>query len=659
MGLSIAERIISEHLAEGSMEKGREIGIRIDQTLTQDLQGPVAYLQFEAMNFPKVRTKLSVSYVDHNALQTTFENADDHKFLQSAAAKYGVVFSRLGNGICHQVHLERFSVPFQTLLGTDSHTSTCGAVGMLAIGAGAMDVAVAMGGGLFYFNMPKIVGVELRGKLTDWVSAKDVMLEVIRRITVKGGKEKILEYHGEGIQSLSVPERATIANMGAETGATTSVFPSDSSTKNYLQLHGREKDFRPLVADNPTYDEDYVIDMETIQPLIAKPSSPDNVCRVDEEEGKKVDQVLIGSCTNSSFKDLTTVASILKGRHVHPNVSVAVVPGSRQVLQLLAENGSLKILIDAGVRILQSACGPCIGLGEAPSTNAVSLRTFNRNFKGRSGTKDDYVYLVSPEVAAVSALTGEITDPRRYGTYPELPYPTSFHADDSMLILPPQSGENVELIRGPNIKPLPTRGPTEDNLEGETLLKLGDNVTTDDILPAGPKILSLRSNIPATAEHMFENLDPTFVSRAKAKRGGFIVAGENYGQGSSREHAASGLMYLGIKAVIAKSIARIHNSNLVNYGIVPMIFMNAEDWSKLDQGDRLEISNARAFLKQTGKTEIRNTTKDVTYTVKHLLSERQSSILIKGGLLNYTTMTQQSYSDRSKSLNRRNYMEAT
>jgi aconitate hydratase len=642
MGSSVAEQIISQHLVEGRIEKGTEIGIKIDQTLTQDLQGPVAYLQFEAMGFPRVRTKLSLSYVDHNVLQTTYENFDDHKFLRSAAAKYGVIYSRPGNGICHQVHLERFAIPSQTLLGTDSHTPTCGAVGMLAIGAGAMEIAVAMGGGLLYMKMPRIVGIELRGKLSRWVSSKDVILEVIRRITVKGGREKILEYYGDGIRSLSVPERATIANMGAETGATTSVFPSDSSTKHYLQLYGREKDFTPLNADNPTYDENLVIDMETIQPLIAKPSSPDNVCRVDELEGKKVDQVLIGSCTNSSFKDLVTVASILKGKHVHPDVSVAVVPGSRQVLQLLAENGSLKILIDAGVRILQSACGPCIGLGEAPSTNAVSLRTFNRNFKGRSGTKDDFVYLVSPEVAAVAALTGEITDPRRYGSYPDTLLPMNFQVDDSMLIFPPKSGERIELVRGPNIKPLPTIGPIEDKLEGEILAKLGDNVTTDDILPAGPKILSLRSNIPATAEHMFENLDPNFVPRAKAKGGGFIVAGENYGQGSSREHAAAGLMYLRIKAVIAKSVARIHNANLINYGIVPLIYTDAEDIGKLNSGDRLSISNVRAFLKEGGETEIKNITRNVTCPVKHLLSERQSNILIDGGLLNYTKNRQRS-----------------
>ena len=640
MGLSIAEKIISKHLIKGNIKKGNEIGIKIDQILTQDLQGPVAYLQFEAMRFSHVKTKLSVSYVDHNVLQTTFENADDHRFLQSSASKYGVIFSRSGNGICHQVHLERYAVPSQTLVGTDSHTSTCGAIGMLAIGAGAMEVASVMGGGLFYFEMPQIVGIELRGKLLPWVSAKDVILELTRRMKVRGGKGKILEYHGDGVKLLSVPERATMSNMGAEVGATSSIFPSDEQTREYLSMQNRDKDFVTLTAENPIYNEIYTIDMENIEPLIARPSSPDNVYNIKEITGLKVDQVLIGSCTNSSYKDLATVAAIMKGRHVNRNVSVAIVPGSRQVLLTLAMNGLLAVLIKAGVRILQPACGPCIGLGEAPATNAVSLRTFNRNYKGRSGTNDDQVYLVSPEVAAVAALLGEVTDPRNFGPYPEIQIPATFPVDNSMLIYPPKSGDNVEIIRGPNIKQLPIRGPIEDKFEGEVLAKMEDNITTDDILPAGPKILSLRSNIPATADYIFKNINPNFAYNAKSKGGGFIIAGENYGQGSSREHAASGLMVLGIKAVIAKSFARIHHSNLINYGIVPIMFIDARDFAKVNQGDKLSISGIQTFLSDTHIAEVRNMTRNITFTVKHVLSERQSQILLDGGLLNYTKMKQ-------------------
>jgi aconitate hydratase len=636
LGLSVAEQIISEHLAEGTMKRNSEIGIKIDQTLTQDLQGPLAYLQFEAMNFSRVKTKISVSYVDHNVLQTTSENADDHRFLQSVAAKYGVIFSRPGNGICHQIHLERFAVPLQTLLGTDSHTPTCGAIGMLAIGAGAMEVANAMGGGLFYFDMPRIVGIELRGRLSPWVSAKDLALELVRKMTVRGGKGKILEYCGEGVKSLTVPERATVANIGAEVGATSSIFPSDSRTREYLRTQGREKDFRTISTENPTYDEKYVINMEEIEPLVARPSSPDNVCPVREVEGLKVDQILIGSCTNSSLKDLMTVASIIKGKHVSPNTSVALVPGSRQVLEMLAMNGSLEILIRAGVRILQPACGPCIGLGEVPGTDTISLRTFNRNFEGRSGAKKDSVYLVSPEVAAVAALTGKVSDPRGFGQYPLVQTPTHFAINDSMLVFPPTSGNHIEIVRAQNIKPFPTRGPLEDRFEGEVLLELGDNITTDDILPAGPTILSLRSNVPGTSEHMFENLDPEFPSRAKSKGGGFIVAGENYGQGSSREHAASGLMSLGIKAVIAKSFARIHHSNLINCGIVPMLFINAAEANRVRQGDQIVISDVRRSIDNANILRVHNLTQNLHLTVQHNLSRRQSQILLEGGLLNYT-----------------------
>jgi aconitate hydratase len=640
MGLGVAQQIISKHLAEGQMEKGCEIGIRVDQTLTQDLQGPVAYLQLEANGVPRVRTRLSVSYVDHNLLQTTSQNADDHRFLQTAAGKYGVIFSRPGNGICHQVHLERFGVPSQTLLGTDSHTPTCGALGMLAMGAGAMEVACAMGGGLFYLEVPKVVGIELRGKLPPWVSAKDVILELTRRMTVKGGRGKILEYHGTGVESLSVPERATISNMGAEIGATTSIFPSDFRTREYLSMQSREERFAALSAEDPTFDENYVVDMNRIEPLVAKPSSPDNVCKVKEIEGLKVDQVLIGSCTNSSFKDLATVAAILKGKQVHPNVNAAIVPGSRQVLQMLAAEGSLASLVKAGVRILQPACGPCIGLGEVPPSDGVSLRTFSRNFEGRSGTKKDRVYLVSPEVAAVAAIAGEISDPREFGPYPNVHLPCVFLVDDSMFIHPLLPGIDVKIVRGPDIKPLPTRGPLEDKTEGEVLLKLGDNVTTDDILPAGPEILALRSNISATSEHMFENIDSGFASRAKSEGGGFIIAGENYGQGSSREHAASGLMVLGIKAVIARSFARIHCSNLINYGIAPIIFSDPRDLGKISQGDRLSISNVRSFLASTDETKVRNTTQDLVVPVRHTLSHRQVQILLEGGALNYAKMRQ-------------------
>jgi len=636
MGLNITQRIISKHLVEGQMEKGSEIGISVDQTLTQDLQGPVSYLQFEAMSFLRVKTKLSVSYVDHNLLQTTSQNAEDHRFLQTAAAKYGVVFSRPGNGICHQVHLERFGVPSQTLLGTDSHTPTCGALGMLAIGAGAMEIACAMGGGLFYLEFPRIVGVDLTGKLSPWVSAKDVILELTQRMTVKGGKGRILEYHGEGVTCLSVPERATISNMGAEIGVTTSVFPSDSRTKEYLSMQGRERDFIDFDTENPTFDEEQTIEMNKINPLVAKPSSPDNVCEVKEVEGLKVDQILIGSCTNSSFKDLATVAAILKDKQIHSNVSVAIVPGSRQVLQMLMADGSLAHLIRAGARILQPACGPCIGLGEAPATDTVSLRTFNRNFEGRSGTKKDNVYLVSPEVAAVAAITGEMTDPREFGSYPRVELPSRFLVDDSMLIYPQPSGEHVKIVRGPNIKPLPTRGPLDVTLEGEVLLRLGDNITTDDIIPAGPEILSLRSNIPASAEHLFENIDPEFASRAKSKSGGFIVAGENYGQGSSREHAASCLMVLGVKAVIAKSFARIHYANLINYGIAPFVFSNTQDYSKIKQGDRLSLGGARLFVSNKAIAELNNVTRNLRMSVSHHLSRRQSQILLEGGILNYT-----------------------
>jgi len=637
MGLNLVQKIIKAHLVSGEMVPGSEIGIRIDQTLTQDATGTMAYLQFEAMGIPRVRTKRSVSYVDHNMLQTGFENADDHRFLQTIAAKYGIYFSRPGNGICHQVNLERFAVPGETLLGSDSHTPTGGGIGMLAIGAGGLDVAVAMGGGPFYLNMPKVLGVHLTGQLPPWVSAKDVILEILRRLTVKGGVGKVLEYYGPGVASLSVPERATITNMGAELGATTSIFPSDDVTRAFMKAQGREDEWKPLAADpDATYDEVLEIDLSQLVPLIAQPHSPDNVVPVEDVAGIPVQQVVIGSCTNSSFVDLMRVAQILKGKTVHNDVSVALAPGSRQVLEMISRTGALADLVSAGVRILESGCGPCIGMGQAPASGAVSVRTFNRNFEGRSGTADAKVYLASAETAAACALTGKITDPRTLGEPVRVDLPERFIIDDRMVIPPAAHPEEVEVIRGPNIKPLPTRGPLETEIKATVLLKVGDNITTDHIMPAGAKILPLRSNIPAMAEYVFYRVDPDFPARAKERGGGFVVGGENYGQGSSREHAALAPMYLGVRAVIAKSFARIHRANLINFGIVPLVFANPADYDTIDRDDELQISGLPEVLFRNEPFAVQNLTKKTSFLVRHNLTEREAEVLAAGGLLNYT-----------------------
>ncbi|MCL6518743.1 MAG: aconitate hydratase [Armatimonadetes bacterium] len=634
--MNVAQKIISSHLVSGEMTPGNEIALRIDQTLTQDATGTMAYLQFEAMGVPRVKTKLSVSYVDHNTLQTGFENADDHRFLQTIAAKYGIYFSRPGNGICHQVHLERFGVPGQTLLGSDSHTPTGGGLGMIAIGAGGLDVAVAMAGGPFYLTMPQIVLVRLTGRLRPWVSAKDVILELLRRLTVKGGVGKIFEYGGPGVSTLTVPERATITNMGAELGATTSVFPSDEQTRVFLKAQEREHVWTQIEADpDAKYDEIIEIDLSSLEPMVAQPHQPDKVVKVKEIEGLKVDQVLVGSCTNSSYRDLMTLANVLKGKKVHPSVSAGVSPGSRQVFEMIARNGALTDLIASGVRILEAACGPCIGMGQAPCTNGVSIRTFNRNFEGRSGTPSGKVYLASVEVAAAAILTGRLTDPRVLGQPVEVVLPDKYIIDDSMIIPPAECPEHVEIIRGPNIKPLPLRGPMSETLIGKILIKVEDNITTDHIMPAGSKILPLRSNIPAISEHVFEGIDPSFASRAKSAGGGFIIGGENYGQGSSREHAALAPMYLGVKAVIAKSFARIHKANLVNFGILPLTFANPADYDKLEQDDELEIEAIRDCLLNRLPIIIKNKTKDTQIEVRYDLTPRQVSIILAGGMLSY------------------------
>ena len=634
-GKNITQKIIFEHLVEGKMEVGKEIGIRIDQTLTQDATGTLAYLEFDTMEIPSVKTELSVSYIDHNTLQTGFENADDHRFLQSAAAKFGVYFSRAGNGICHQVHLERFAVPGKTLLGSDSHTPTCGGLGMLAIGAGGLDVAAAMAGFPFYLQMPKVVNIRLHGKPGPWITAKDIILEVLRRLSVKGGVGKVMEYTGEGVRYLSVPERATITNMGAELGATSSVFPSDEMTRQFLKSQAREEAYRELRPDpDAQYDEVVDIDLDQLEPLIAQPHMPDNVVKISEVAGKKVDQVFIGSCTNSSYADLMRVAAILKGKKVHPEVSLVIAPGSRQVLRLLASNGALADLVEAGARILECACGPCVGVGQAPPSGGISLRTSNRNFKGRSATADAEVYLVSCESAAAAAISGKITDPRELGEPIEVEVPDLFPVDDGMIIPPTKKEENVELVMGPNIKPLPNFFSLEDQITGEVLLKLGDNITTDDIVPAGAKILPLRSNIPAISRHAFKGIDPTFTQRAQEKGGGILVGGENYGQGSSREHAALVPHYLGIKAVIVKSFARIHKQNLVNFGLLPLMFENKDDYDKIAAGDLLQMDQVRKRLVEN-RLVVRNVTKGEEYPVKHDLSPRQIDILLAGGLLEY------------------------
>ncbi len=637
MGLTLAHKILKKHLVSGTLVPGNEIAIRIDQTLTQDATGTMAYLQFEALGIPKVKTKRSVSYVDHNTLQTGFENADDHRYLQSVAAKYGIYFSRPGNGICHQVHLERFGMPGQTLLGSDSHTPTAGGLGMIAIGAGGLDVAVAMGGGAFHLAMPKICQVVLTGKLSPWVSAKDVILELLRRLTVKGGVGKIIEYAGPGLKSLSVPQRATITNMGAELGATTSIFPSDEVTREFLKLQKRPKDWKLLEADpDAVYDEVIELDLSKIEPLIAQPHSPDNVIEVKKLRGTKVQQVAIGSCTNSSYTDLMTVARVLRRRSVHKDVSLCISPGSKQVLQNITANGALTDIISAGARVLECTCGPCIGMGQAPPSDAVSLRTFNRNFLGRSGTKSAQVYLCSPETAVAAAIYGEITDPRKLGASVRIKEPVRFIIDDSMILPPSRRPDKVKIIRGPNIKPLPINEPLPDALSSSVLLQVEDNITTDHIMPAGAKILPLRSNIPAISEYVFSVVDAQFASRAKAAGGGFVVGGENYGQGSSREHAALGPMYLGIKAVMVKSFARIHQANLINFGILPLQFKVPADYDTISPGDRLELPNVKQELQAGKPILVNNTTKGREYLMQNPFSERQRAILMAGGLLNYT-----------------------
>ena len=636
--MNVAQKLIASHLVTGDIIPGSEISIRIDQTLTQDSTGTMAYLQLEGMGVDKVRTKRSVAYIDHNMLQSGSENADDHKYIQTVAAKHGIWFSRPGNGICHQVHLERFSVPGQTLLGSDSHTPTCGAAGMLAIGAGGLDVAVAMGGGAYYLTMPKVCHVVLTGELNPMVSAKDVILEVLRRLTVKGGVGKIMEYGGPGVETLSVPMRATIANMGAELGATATVFPSDRRTFEFFAARGRRADWAPLTADEDAeYDEEITIDLSALHPLAAQPHSPDNVVPISEIEGIKVDQVCIGSCTNSSFCDLMRVAGILEGRHVAENVSLTISPGSRQVLKALANNGALGTLVTAGARILECACGPCIGMGQAPATGAVSLRTFNRNFYGRSGTPSANVYLVSPEAAAVSAVTGVLTDPETYGLKPMYDVPEHFEIDDGMLVVPPEDGSGVEVVRGPNIKPFPKAAPPAETLSGKALIKLGDNITTDHIMPSNAKLLPFRSNVPYLAGFCLAPCDEGFAERAKANGGGFIVAGGNYGQGSSREHAALAPLYLGVKAVLAKSFARIHRANLMNNGILPLEFTDEADYDAIAPDDEIVIENAPAQIAAAAEGECVNVRAGGReLKMKLVITPRQRDILLAGGLLNYT-----------------------
>lgn len=642
MGYNLTQKILKAHLVEGSLEPGKEIAIKVDQTITQDATGTMAYLQFEATGIPRVKTELSVSYVDHNTLQTGFENADDHRFLQGMAAKYGAYFSRPGNGICHQVHLERFGVPGKTMLGADSHTPTGGGLGMIAIGVGGLDVAVAMGGGPFYLTMPKVVNIRLHGRLSPWVSAKDVILEVLRRLTVKGGVGKILEYGGDGVASLSVPERATITNMGAETGATTSIFPSDEVTRAFLRAQGREDCWVPLAADpDATYDETLDIDLGALEPMVAKPHMPDNVVKVKDINLLGVDQVMIGSCTNSSYLDLMRVAAVLKGKRVHPRVSLVIAPGSRQVLKLLAENGALADLVAAGARILECACGPCIGMGQAPPSGGISVRTNNRNFEGRSGTKDGQIYLVSPETAAATAVHGALTDPRQLGEFPVISLPESFSPDDSMVLPPAAEPDKVEVVLGPNIKPLPVAQPLPVGLEGQVLLKVGDNITTDHIMPAGSKVLPLRSNIPAMSKYVFEPVDPEFPERAKAAGGGIVVGGENYGQGSSREHAALVPMYLGVKVVLAKSFARIHRDNLINFGILPITFENPEDYDRINQGDVLELPGVAASLESGQAVLVKNVTRGFEFRALGGMTPRQVEVMRAGGLLNYTRVNSQ------------------
>lgn len=637
MGLTIAQKIIKEHLISGDMAAGSEIALRIDQTLTQDATGTMAYLEFETMGVPRVRTELSVAYIDHNTLQSGFENADDHRFIQSMAKKYGLQFSRPGNGICHQVHLERFGKPGKTLIGSDSHTPTGGGIGMLAMGAGGLDVAVAMGGGAYYITMPKMYKVNLTGKLRDFVTAKDVSLEILRILSVKGGVGAIIEWGGEGVKTLSVPERATITNMGTELGATTSIFPSDEVTKAFLEAEGRGEDYIELSSDaDAVYDKIIDIDLSALKPMIACPHSPDNVVTVESLKGTKVNQVCIGSCTNSSLFDMLKVAALLKGKTIRPEVSLSISPGSKQVLAMLADCGALSDILASGARVLECACGPCIGMGFSPNSGGVSLRTFNRNFEGRSGTADGQVYLVSPETAVAAALTGEITDPVLLGSMPEIKMPEKFKIDDSAVIPPasPEDADRLPILRGPNIKPFPDSKPLEDSLAAPLVLKVGDNITTDHIMPAGAKILPYRSNIPHLSQYCFAVCDETFPERAKAAGESIIIGGNNYGQGSSREHAALVPLYLGVRAVIAKSFARIHAANLINAGIVPLTFADPDDYDKLAQGDALRIDDIYAGL-DSGSLTLKDSSSDIEIKLSCSFTDRQKAILKAGGLLKY------------------------
>ncbi|MGL5821579.1 MAG: aconitate hydratase [Sarcina sp.] len=637
MGLNLVYKILEKHIVDGELKAGNPIGIKIDQTLTQDSTGTMAYLQLEAMGIDRVKTKRSVAFIDHNMLQQGFENADDHRYIQTVAAKYGVHFSRPGNGICHQVFLERFAVPGDTLTGSDSHTPTAGGVGMLAIGAGGLDVALAMAGGAYYIKAPEVVKVNLVGKLNKMVASKDIILDVLRQMSVKGGVGRVFEYAGEGVRSLSVPQRATITNMGAELGATSSIFPSDEKTLEFFKAQGRECDWFEFKADNDAiYDLEITVDLNKLVPMAAKPHSPDNVATIKEIGKIKVDQVGIGSCTNSSYEDLMKVAKILKGKKVHNDVSLVIAPGSRQVMEMIARNGALADIISSGARILENGCGPCIGMGQSPKTDAVSLRTFNRNFFGRSGTLSAKVYLVSPEVAAVSAITGVLTDPRDFD---EVDFSDitvdKFIIDDSMIIEPAKLGENVEIERGPNIKAFPVNVELSNEIKGKSVLKVEDNITTDHIMPSNAKLLPFRSNIPYLSEFCFNTIDENFPNRAKENNGGFIIAGDNYGQGSSREHAALAPLYLGIKGVICKSFARIHKANLINSGIVPMVFENIEDYDNIDLLDELKIENIKDRLHE-GILEVKNITKGNSFKVKTDLSDKEIAVVKAGGKLNYT-----------------------
>ncbi len=639
MGKTIAQKIIEAHLVSGKMAVGEDVGLRIDQTLTQDATGTMAYLEFEAMGVPRVKTQRSVAYVDHNTLQSGFENADDHRYIQTVAKKHGLYFSRPGNGICHQVHLERFGAPGKTLIGSDSHTPTGGGIGMLAFGAGGMDVAVAMGGGEYHINMPSMTKVELTGELSPWVSAKDVILAVLQKLSVKGGVGKIIEYGGEGAKTLTVPERATITNMGAELGATTSIFPSDEITKSFLEAQGRGDQWVELSSDpDAVYDETLTIDLSSLEPLAACPHSPDAVKPVSQLAGMKIDQVCIGSCTNSSYLDMMRVAAVLKGKTVHPDVSLSIACGSKQVYHMLAANGALADIIAAGARVLECACGPCIGMGQSPNSAGVSLRTFNRNFEGRSGTADGQIYLVSPETAAASAIAGVFTDPRGLGGVAPIPMPERFLINDNMIVPPIEEAlmETVEVKRGPNIKPLPIAGPLEESIARKAVLKVGDNITTDHIMPAGAKILPYRSNVPYLSQFCFGVCDKEFPARCKREGGGIVIAGQNYGQGSSREHAALAPLYLGVKAVIAKSYARIHAANLANTGILPLQFQNEADYDAISQMDELVLPHVQKEIREGLPVTLINQTKHVEMKLDAVLTPRQRDMVLAGGLLNYT-----------------------